>query len=323
MRRPRRRARALGLVLAAVVVLAAALWLAGGRRVSYGALARVDTVPDSSPSGRYRVERVTLTTTSGRTIGCLLRVPAVPDDAAREATLLVAGGQGTGARAVLLLDSLFTGTAIACDYPWAPLLRARGVALVRQLPRLRGELVATPDLLAVVATFLAAHPEADTTRLVGLGASLGVPPVAAWAAADARVKAVALVYGGADLGRVLASTFARDVPAWVPLRLLGWLAGRALRPVEPGRTVGGIAPRPLLVIAGADDDWIPRASVEALDAAAGEPKRLIWFTTGHMRPGNERLLRMLADSVRTWMDDVLPAEGDAIGLPTVSTDRRR
>jgi fermentation-respiration switch protein FrsA (DUF1100 family) len=108
---------------------------------------------------------------------------------------------------------------------------------------------------------------------------------------------------------VIEATFADDVPGWVPTPFLGWLAGRALRPVEPARTVGGIAPRPLLLINGADDAWIPRASVEALYAAAGEPKRLVWFTTGHMRPRNEELLRMLADSVRGWMGEILPAEG--------------
>lgn len=314
MRRPRRLPRALGLLLTAVLILAAALWLAGGRRVPYGALARAESTPDSSPSWRFRIDRVKLTTTTGRTVGCLLRVPTAGDRDAREATLLVAGGQGTGARAVLLLDTLFTGTAIACDYPWAPLLRARGVRLAWLLPRLRAELVATPAMLGIVAGFLAAHAEADTARLVGLGASLGVPPVAAWAAGDPRAKAVALVYGGADLGRVIEAIFARDVPAWVPTRPLGWLAGRALRPVEPGLTVGGIAPRPLLIVAGADDAWIPRASTEALYAAAGEPKRLVWFTTGHMRPSNDVLLQMLADSVRGWLREALPPPAPAAGL---------
>lgn len=310
MHRPRRHLRVLGLLLAFLVVVAA-LWLAGGGRVTYGTLARADVAPDSSPSARYRISRVALATTTGRSVRCLLRIPSEPDRARREATLLVAGGQGTGARAVLLLDSLFTGTAIACDYPWAPMLRARGAALAWRLPRLRAELVATPAMLEIVATFLTTHPEADTARLVGLGASLGVPPVAAWVAGDPRVRAAALVYGGADLGRVIEATFARDVPGWVPTRFLGWLAGRALRPVEPGRTVGAIAPRPLLIIAGADDAWIPRASTEALYAAAGQPKRLLWFTTGHMRPSNDVLLQMLADSVRTWMGEVLPPGGTA------------
>jgi fermentation-respiration switch protein FrsA (DUF1100 family) len=309
VRRPRRPLRTLGLLLLAVILITLASWLAGGRRTVYGDLESAAVTPDSSPSGRYRLEHVILTTTAGRSIRCLLRTPTVADRARREATLLVAGGQGTGARAVLLLDSLFAGTAIACDYPWAPLLRARGATLVWQLPRLRAELVATPEFLGIVADFLASHPEADTARLVGLGASLGVPPVAAWAAGDGRVRAVAMVYGGADLGRVLEATFARDIPAWVPSRPLGWLAGRALRPVEPGRTVGGIAPRPLLLIAGADDAWIPRASTEALYAAAGAPKRLVWFTTGHMRPSNDVLLQMLADSVREWMGEVLSAGG--------------
>ena len=302
----RRVVRALGGVLLASA-LAGAAWLATGRPPDYGSLARADAEPDTSPSLRFRVEQVALETTTGRSLSCMLRTPVVVGAAASEPTLLIAGGLATGRRAVLLLDTLYAGAALACDYPWAPLLRARGARLVWRLPRLRGEMVATPGMLEVAAEFLATRPEADTARLVGLGASLGVPPIAAWAARDPRARAVALVYGGADLGRVIEATFARDVPAWVPTRFLGWLAGVALRPVEPGRTVGGIAPRPLLLIAGADDAWIPRASVESLYAAAGEPKRVIWLGTGHMGPTNEILLQMLADSVGQWMREVRPA----------------
>jgi hypothetical protein len=306
MRRARLIVRLTGLALLAAGATFVA-WVATGRPPDYGALARAHISPDSSPNHRFRVDQVTLETTTGRFLTCMLRTALNVEPAAREATLLIAGGQGTGRRAVLLLDTLFAGAALACDYPWAGLLRSRGAALVWRLPRLRGEMVATPALLAVAAEFLASRPDADTTRLVGLGASLGVPPVAAWAARDGRARAVALVYGGAELDRVLEATFADDVPPWVPVRLVAMLGGWALGPLEPARTAGGIAPRPLLIVAGADDDWIPRRSVLALAAAAGEPKRIAWLRTGHMRPSNEALLQSVADTVRLWMRDVLPA----------------
>lgn len=49
--------------------------------------------------------------------------------------------------------------------------------------------------------------------------------------------------------------------------------------LDPVRFVGRIAPRPLLLIHGADDDLIPVHNAYALYAAAGEPKEL-WIVPG-------------------------------------------
>ncbi len=293
-------------LLAVLLLALLRVWLAQGRPVRYGGLAGVELVPDGSPSPRFRVERVTLTTTTGRSLVCLLRTPPGLAPGARVPAILVAGGRRTGRTAALHLDATFALIGLSCDYPWAELARLRGAAFVRRLPKIRAEIVATPQALALAADVLAARPEADPARVVGVGASLGVPPVAAWAARDPRVRAVALLYGGAELDRVLEANLAEDVPSRLLRRPVAWALGRALRPLEPGRTVGAIAPRPLLVVAGADDTWIPLRSVAALFAAAGEPKRLVWLRGEHVRTTNEALLGTLSDSVRVWLSEVLP-----------------
>jgi fermentation-respiration switch protein FrsA (DUF1100 family) len=79
-----------------------------------------------------------------------------------------------------------------------------------------------------------------------------------------------------------------------------------LRPLEPERTVGAIAPRPVLVVASGDDSWVPRESVERLFAAAREPKRMAWFGGAHLRTGDAELMAALNDTLRVWLEGALP-----------------
>lgn len=290
-------ARRLAGGLAVLVTAGVALWAWSGRPVRYGALASARGEPDSSPRTSFRTERVTLTTVTGRRLDCTLRTPR---DTSRRAewALIIAGGRRTGRRAVLYVDSTFVGVAISCEYPWAEQVRRKGVGLLAGLPAIRAHVRATPEALGVVATYLLSRPETDSARLAAIGASLGVPLVAGWASTDPRPRAVVLAYGGGELG-YLFDVNLRDRIRWGWLRRVaaGALA-RALGPLEPTRTVGAIAPRPLLVVGAGDDPWMPRRSVEALYAAAGEPKRLVWFGGEHLRTGDAAVLQALSDTIR-------------------------
>jgi hypothetical protein len=287
-----------------VVALAGLAWLATGCPVHYGALAGAAEMPDSSPSSRYTATRVTIATTTGRRLTCLLRSP-VRMTSARALTLLVAGGQVTGRRAVLKVDSTVAALALACDYPWRELADRRGLAFLLAVPKLRAEIVATPQVLGIAATYLLARPEADTAQFAAVGASLGVPPVAAWAGTDPRPRAVALLYGGGELWRLFEANLGGDVRSPRLRTIVAHLLGFLLRPIEPTRTVGGLAPRPLLVVGAEADRRIPRRGIEALFAAAGEPKRLVWFGGQHMDVDDAAILRSLADTTIAWLGEVL------------------
>jgi hypothetical protein len=283
-----------------IIVLVLVAWLATGCPVNYGALAGAAEAPDSSPSSRYTATRVTITTTTGRRLTCLLRAPS-----SRALTLILAGGQVTGRRAVLKVDSTVAALALACDYPWRELADRRGLAFLLALPKLRAEIVATPQVLGIAATYLLARPEADSARFAAVGASLGVPPVAAWAGTDPRPRAVALLYGGGELWRLFEANLGGDVRSPRLRSIVARVLGFLLRPIEPTRTVGGVAPRPLLVVGAEADRRIPRRGIEALFAAAGEPKRLVWFGGQHMDVDDAAILRVLADTTLTWLDGAL------------------
>lgn len=295
-----------------LLVLAAALaaWLWQARTVQLGTLAGAAVTPDSSPSARYVVERVDLSTTSGRTLACFLRRPAAPAaPAARLPAFLVSGGIRTGRRAVLAVDTTFTGIALSCDYAWRDPSDLPWYAFLWRLPRSRGEILATPRALDIAATWLLGRDDVDSARFAALGASLGVPPIAAWAANDPRPRAVALLYGGGDLGVILEANMRRRIRQGWLRRPLAALFGRVLRPLDPARTVAGIAPRPLLVVASPDDARIPAHAAQLMFDAAGEPKRIIWMSGAHMRTRETELLAQLTDSTLRWAAATLPGPG--------------
>jgi fermentation-respiration switch protein FrsA (DUF1100 family) len=113
--------------------------------------------------------------------------------------------------------------------------------------------------------------------------------------------------GGADLRSILEANLGGQV-RWRALRrpvasALAWL----LRPLDPGRTVGLVAPRPVLVIGALEDERIPRRSAESLFAAAGEPRALQWVAGRHMLPRDTALLRSITDSTLAWVTRHLPS----------------
>jgi dienelactone hydrolase len=101
---------------------------------------------------------------------------------------------------------------------------------------------------------LAPHPELDASRVAYAAFSLGAIVGALYCPQDARLRAAALALGGAGFG-----------PA----------------ALDPARHLPRFAGRPLLLVNATRDERIPRAAADALHAAAGEPKELLWFESGH------------------------------------------
>jgi len=97
-------------------------------------------------------------------------------------------------------------------------------------------------------------PELDASRVVYAGFSLGSIVGAAFLGNDARPRAASLALGGGGFGSPL---------------------------VDPCQHVARFAPRPLLFVNATRDEVIPRAATDALYEAAGNPKQIEWFDSGH------------------------------------------
>lgn len=298
----RRRSIAIGLVLSAATVVV--LWLASGRAVAYGPLVAVERSRVDSAQAGTVLERVRLTSAAGRRVTCFLRSPAAAGIARAEAAVLLFGGIGTGGRAATLVDLSHRAVVLACDYPWDDPSRLPWWRIAWRVPAIRADVLATPQALAVAASFLVGLPGVDPRRVAGIGASLGVPFVAAWAAEDQRVGAVALVYGGGDLRALFEANLRRKIAAPWLRRAVAAVGAALLAELDPARAAPRIAPRPLLLIGSREDERVPRTSVDALAAAARSPVTTVWLEGRHMAPRDTALLRIISDTTAAWLAHV-------------------
>jgi fermentation-respiration switch protein FrsA (DUF1100 family) len=119
----------------------------------------------------------------------------------------------------------------------------------------------------------------DVGRIGAFGFSLGAWVVAQVAPLDARVRAMAVEGLPTDLVAQTRHEYRR----WGPLSQ--WPALLALRGTGarmgplPAETLPRLAPRPLLIVHGAEDPSVPVAMAEELYRAAARPKE-IWIVPG-------------------------------------------
>ena len=218
------------------------------------------------------------------------------------------GGLKRGRRVVGVrgLDAIARGVILVSpDYPLDSHHRAwRGAALAGSAARVRPGALDAVASVPLLLDYLASRSDVRADALFLVGSSLGAPVVTIAGAIDERPRAVVALYGGGRIGSLVAHTLSHDDER--PLsRWQAWLAGHALAvwiaPLEPVRYVARIAPRPLLMVNGADDGMIPRPNVLALYDAAGVPKDLRWTAGEHVQPDEDALIQRLADLVAEWL----------------------
>jgi dienelactone hydrolase len=128
--------------------------------------------------------------------------------------------------------------------------------------------------------FLVEQRGADARRVALVGMSRGAIVSAIAGAADRRLAAVAMLFGGH----------------------FDALEREHLPAACPANYIGRISPRPLLTINGTrDTDMIRETSVEPLQRLAKQPKTTLWAETGHQLPTEEHrsaLLRWLQESLK-------------------------
>lgn len=130
--------------------------------------------------------------------------------------------------------------------------------------------------------WLASRPEVDADRLGLVGTSLGSLMGANVAAAEPRLKTVALLLTGGGLYEAYA-----EHPLAKPyLAVLGALGGakaikNAIAPVDPITHGPALKSKNLLIVAASRDEVVPPRAAEALWAASGKQK-LVWLDATHV-----------------------------------------
>ncbi|HEY4303868.1 MAG TPA: alpha/beta fold hydrolase [Gemmatimonadaceae bacterium] len=141
--------------------------------------------------------------------------------------------------------------------------------------------LAPVEALQGAIDFLLQHPDVHDGRVGATGFSYGGMVVSRTAATDCRVRAVALVGTPAD---AITQTKA-EYASYGRAAQIGAFAVYSLRGIDltherPLDYVGKIAPRPVLIVGGAEDTTVPLSETQGLFAAAREPKRFLLIPHG-------------------------------------------
>ncbi len=246
-----------------------------------------------------RTVAFTLTDNLGRVSSGYLSMPAT----AREPmpAVLILGGHGTGARAVELVQLEPPAVLCGMDYPDIPQYRVHPLKIPSLLFSLDSLVTDAVAMAFAAIDYLLTRPEVDPDRLTVLGASFGVP-FAVIAGLDSRVDGMALIYGGADMERIIEWNLRHKIKSG-PLRgAASYLLGTFASPYEPSRYLARFAPRPLLLVGGSDDTKIPLESAGMLSRSAREPKEQLWIKGGHIHPSNSELIEQLTTAISDWME---------------------
>lgn len=140
-------------------------------------------------------------------------------------------------------------------------------------------LLESEDVRAAVA-YLLTRSDVDSGRIAILGHSLGGAVALRAAARSPEIKAVIAISAFTSITEsapqiVRALTGRPPIPsASVVLQFIRWEIGGNVEEVRPIDDIATIAPRPVLLIHGAEDPTIPVRNSEELFAAAGEPREL-------------------------------------------------
>ncbi len=243
------------------------------------------------------LRRIELETQTGLRISGRLSLP--PGEGPFPAIILQ-GGLNTGSKVLFFLTDPGPVVWAALDYPYRMPRRAGFFTVLRAMPRLRVKTEETVGALLVLLDYLESLPQVDASRTVILGGSLGAPFAALAGALEPRFEAVGLLYGGADLARVAEARlpYRSHVARAFTRRLLRpWLD-----PVDPGKFVARISPRPILLVNGRSDTELPRRSVDLLHAAARDPKTIVWVDTPHKVQGNAAFTDSVSEAVWGWLE---------------------
>jgi len=268
-----------------------------------------------APALGARVQRWAIISSRGDTVFGLWR-PATAK-VVRPWTAVLLGGFHTGDRAALLVpdDTLFN--TLAVNWPWRGKRKLTKAEFAMQLPAIQRAVHRTPAVLALGVEAAAQSRGVDPSRIVVVGASLGVPPALAALRLTSVPAAVVLVDGGADLEMMIRAGLEREhwVSAAAALSAAG--AMQWLWPLEPTLNAPVAARLPVLLMNSVSDERVPRASVLKLQASL--PQATIrWRTGPHLRPNQKDVFARLTREVDTWLralDTAAPGERPRASLP--------
>jgi hypothetical protein len=257
-------------------------------------------------------QTVRLESSTGLAVDMRLVRPAV-EQGETLPVIIVMGGEGTGKNAVDLVGAPQGIAYLALDYPYEgdQELDAFWESLTA-IPGIQQAFLDSPPAMSLALDWAQQQDWFDADNVELVGASLGVPFTAVAGALDTRFTRVWLLHGGAKnvpwvmyVGRrYVENEFLRGLLARAALLLV---YGNSFETVD---WIPAIAPRPLVIVAAKDDDFVPPEAQQPFVEAAenSEYIEIVWTDGRHIRPTRREELQQLLDIVLSRIGGREPAE---------------
>jgi len=226
---------------------------------------------------------------------CEQRVPGIlavpPSPAGRKpAVLLLAGSGGHKNTDYVRLTSDMLNTlgfvtfAIDAQYHGDRARKGRSgdIHLVYDVTA-RDAFIQTVRDLRRAVDYLCSRPDVDKNRIGFVGFSQGGMIGGTFIGVEPRVRVACLAVPGGGFAE-----WARKAKMVTKEREGDLDLGAAM--TDPIHFLGRFAPRPLLILAAKKDELIAPYATEAVYAAAGTGKKLLWYNSGHVLPPNAILI---------------------------------
>lgn len=252
--------------------------------------------------GGFELSPVRVTASSGLSVDMVVR-RAVADSGRALPLAIILGGPYKGREAARFVGDTRGIMVVAISYPFTGNPRPDAPTFLHEIPKIRAAFLDTPPAIMLALDYLLRRPGIDTTRVEGIGVSLGAPFVCVAGAIDSRITRVWAIHGSGGSYQPLEANMRRTIP-FTPLRILAAAVANVIingPRLDPVRWVGRIAPRPFVMLNATDDERLPRSAVAALYRAARQPKEQMWMTGVHVHGDSatiNRLVQIVAPRIR-------------------------
>lgn len=301
-----RRVATLTIGLLLVVIATYSIFLAIPR---YGyLLERTGTLVDAEVTEEQRATdrsyTVHLRSSTGLEVDMRVLRPEV-DVTQKLPLVLILGGQETGKDAIDLLGNADGIAFAAIDYPYDGSQDLDGFwRSIYAIPAVQRAFLDSPPALSLALSWLLQQEWVDPNRAELAGVSLGVPFATVAGALDERFSRVWMLHGGGDNLSWVSHNARRHIDNDVLRRLTARTALFIVHgsTFDTRRWIPEIAPRPVVIVAARNDDYVPAEAQEPLiEAARRDNVELIWTEGRHIGPSRvdelQQLLIILRDRI--------------------------
>jgi hypothetical protein len=298
------------LAIAITIIAPAVFWLMRDpepyMRARHSTIASIDSTA-LVHDGNTVERELTLTASNGLRVAIAVRRPVedVRSDSTasqRRPLYLILGGHRRGMGAGALVGDTRGSIVASLDYPFEGNERAKGIAVVAEVPSIRRAFHDTPPAVLLALDYLLSRPDVDPARVELVGASFGAPFATIAAALDTRVTRLWLVHAGGEPFTLIENGLRPSIafaPARQAVAALATLLASGPR-FAPEAWVGRVAPRPVVMINARDDERIPRRAVDVLWARVREPRQQSWLDGRHVQGNRPEVLRALVNTIMEY-----------------------